>query len=148
LNQWRAEGWTCPDGTVYEPTHPYVWDCRLWRAARLHSEDMSINDHWGHDSSDGRSPWDRAAAQNVLASKENIARAPPNAEILLNVWRDSRGHCHGLYSPNDFIIGIGWADATRNRPSDFWTMMVGVDITFRGESQLDSLDTSCYPTSG
>jgi len=148
LNEWRSRGWTCQvDGTVYGPSHPYIFDCRLWRASRLHSEDMRDNNHWGHDSSDGRSPWDRAAEQDVTASGENIARSPPDAEILLGNWRNS-GHCHGLYNPEAVIIGIGWADA-HPRPSDFWTMMIGLEISsVTGQNQLDSVDTSCYPVSG
>eukprot|EP00913_Durusdinium_trenchii_P020836 g19575.t1 len=40
LNELRAEGFTCPNGASYDPNPvPLRFDCRLWRAARLHSED-------------------------------------------------------------------------------------------------------------
>ena len=40
LNELRAEGFTCPNGQSYaaNPT-PLNFDCRLWKAAKLHSEE-------------------------------------------------------------------------------------------------------------
>merc|ERR1719160_2491632 len=64
LNELRAEGYTCPGGSKYEPNNtPLLFDCRLWRASYLHSEDMAKNNYFSHTSLNGDSPWDRAKAQ-------------------------------------------------------------------------------------
>ena len=54
LNNLRAAGGTCSDGNGGTNTYaanpvPLEFDCRLWRAARLHSQDMADNDYFSHD---------------------------------------------------------------------------------------------------
>eukprot|EP00435_Cladocopium_sp_Y103_P060641 s913_g22.t1 len=44
LNDLRAEGFTCPNGASYAANpEPLKFDCRLWRAARLHSEETLLD---------------------------------------------------------------------------------------------------------
>merc|ERR1719197_206460 len=74
LNELRARGHTCPNGDVFAPNPvPLKWDCALWRAARAHVEDMTTNNFFSHEGSDGSSPGDRARRFHTTFSNENIA---------------------------------------------------------------------------
>merc|ERR1719433_1594054 len=49
LNNLRAVGFTCPDGTYFPPNSvKLVMDCRQYQASYLHSEDMAENNYFDH----------------------------------------------------------------------------------------------------
>jgi len=140
LNQLRAAGYQCPTKAGYPDAYeanlvPLKFDCRLWKAAQLHSEDMSANNYFSHSSQDGRSPWTRARAQNIRANGENIAAGRASAADILDMWKASKGHCHNMMKPAFTAIGVGYGPGGRYR--HYWTQMFANDA---GE-----LDTSCYP---
>merc|ERR1712232_274013 len=92
VNKLRAAGFTCPDGTSYAPNSEAMkFDCRLWKASQLHSQDMADKNYFSHTSKDGRSPWDRARAQGASASGENIAAGSSTAQAVLEQWKKSNG---------------------------------------------------------
>ena len=97
LNELRAVGYTCPKGARYPPNPIAMkFDCRLWKAAQLHSQDMANQAYFDHTSLDGRSPWDRAAAQGIQANGENIAAGASSAADVLVQWQGSDGHCNNM----------------------------------------------------
>jgi uncharacterized protein YkwD len=86
-------------------------DSRLDTAARLHAEDMAVNDYFDHTSQDGRSPTDRAAAQGYQGGVgENIAYGYPDAEAVMEGWMNSEGHRANILNCGYDVIGIGVAD--------------------------------------
>jgi len=138
LNQLRRSGFSCPDGTAYPPnTIELKFDCRLWRAAALHSQDMADNDYFGHKSQDGRGPGERSSAQGFSCRGENIAAGSSSAQGVLNQWKMSGGHCNTLMDPSakTFAVGYGYNENSAYR--HHWTQMFGNDTS--------TLDTSCYP---
>lgn len=140
VNQLRAEGYTCPEGRSYEanPT-PLRFDCRLWKASKLHSEDMGAQNYFSHTSLDGRSPWDRAEAQGIRANGENIAAGRSSPSGVLDQWKNSDGHCKNMMNSNFKVFAVGYAYDSSSRYRHYWTQM------FKS-SDVSDLDTSCYPT--
>ena len=139
LNAKRAEGFTCPEGAVFAPNPTkLVFDCRLWKASRLHSEDMGEHGYFSHTSQDGRSPWNRADAQGLSANGENIAAGRSGADDVLQQWLKSDGHCRNMGQPSFLMAAIGHAEVARSPYGHYWTQM------FR--SSLATPDHTCVPT--
>lgn len=92
---------------------PLLMDEELRRIARAHSEDMALNDFCAHESSDGRTLFDRIYQGGVWASSfaENVAKdtAVETAEEGL---MNSPGHRENLLDSNYTHIGIGIFCAT------------------------------------
>jgi len=137
INDLRAQGFTCPDGTVFAPNPtPQKFDCRLWRSAYLHSEDMGLNSYFSHYSLDGRSPWDRADAQGITANAENLAAGSPVASGTLNQWLASNGHCKNIGSTQNALNAVGMAFVQGSMYWYYWTQQMA------RSSELPA-DTSC-----
>jgi len=137
LNKLRADGFTCPHGTAFAPNSDALkFDCRLWRAAKLHAGDMAENHYFSHTSRDGRSPWDRAADQGVSANGENIAAGESNASATLQQLEDSDHHCKNMLDPTFKVAAVGYAAGGSYK--HYWTQVFS-------EGNSSDLDTSCYP---
>merc|ERR1711879_1006063 len=122
-------------GTFDANQVPLQFDCRLWRASQLHSQDMADNAYFDHSSQDGRSPWDRANAQGISANGENIAAGRDSAEGALDQWKNSDGHCRNMGNPSFKLFAVGYAAGGPFR--HYWTQMFKTNEV--------KLDTSCYP---
>jgi len=132
LNDLRAAGGSC-SGEVYAPNPtPLKFDCRLWRAARLHSQDMADQNYFSHTSLDGRRFWERADQQGIRANAENIARGSSDPQRVLQLWAGSSGHCRSMMNPRYTMMGVGHAV-----PGHFWTQLF--------KSAEVPVDDSCYP---
>jgi hypothetical protein len=142
LNKLRAVGHTCPDGTSYGPNPQALQlDCRLWKAAYLHSQDMADRDYFDHDTlGTGESPWDRAEAQGISASGENIAMGYFTAEATLEGFKASNGHCNNMMKASYTLVGVGYGEGQGNRR---WTQLFSRPLL-----GADEADVSCYPSSG
>ncbi|SDL49367.1 Cysteine-rich secretory protein family protein [Glycomyces sambucus] len=98
-------------------------DSRLDTAARLHAEDMAVNDYFDHTSQDGRSPTDRANAQGYEGGVgENIAYGYPDAEAVMEGWMNSEGHRANILNCDYDVIGIGAYDRDG---TIYWVQMFG-----------------------
>jgi uncharacterized protein YkwD len=139
LNQLRAQGFTCPQGAAFEPNLvPLKFDCRLWKASQLHSEDMAAQGYFSHSSQDGRSPWQRAEEQGTSANGENIAAGSGTAAGVLEQWKRSDGHCRNMMKKDSKVAGVGYGAGGPYR--HYWTQMFS-------DSDTSDLDTTCYPSS-
>jgi len=138
LNGLRRIGFTCPDGTNFAPVSVDLkFDCRLWRASQLHSQDMANEGYFSHQSQDGRSPWARAAEQGIGANAENIAAGSATAQGTLEQWKGSNGHCKGMMNPLAKLIGLGHAYREGSQYRHYWTEMLS--------NTEVPIDDSCYP---
>jgi len=135
INALRKSGFTCPGGQYFAPNDVALkFDCKLWTAARLHSEDMAENNYFSHDSLDGRSPWVRAEEQGTTANAENIAAGGGTAQGTLDQFKKSDGHCRNMMNPASTAVGVGYAQG--GYYGHYWTQM------FRNTGDVAS---SCYP---
>jgi len=141
LNDLRNEGYTCGDGTIYAPNaDPLEFDCRLWKASQGHSQDMADNNYFSHDSQDGTTFSERATAQGIAASGENIAAGSADAATTLQQWKESNGHCNNMMSPEFKLIGVALGENVDATYDYYWTQM------FARDSELPA-DTSCLSSS-
>jgi uncharacterized protein YkwD len=82
-------------------------DARLDEAARRHSQDMSVRHFFAHETPDGGTPSDRAAARGYTRGVgENIATGYADAAETMIGWMGSVGHCRNILS-SARDIGIG-----------------------------------------
>lgn len=90
---------------------PVVWDERLAAVGRAHSTDMFNNGYFGHESLDGKSPFDRMTAADISykAAGENLAFAA-NVTLAHNGLMNSPGHRANILSKNFGHVGIGVID--------------------------------------
>ncbi|MQA98015.1 MAG: CAP domain-containing protein [Streptosporangiales bacterium] len=104
---------------------PLRVDVRLVRAAQAHSADMASNDHFAHDSQDGRSPWDRIKAAGYPdPGAENIAKGYPTAAAVVAGWMNSPGHRKNILNCELEAIGIGVAGSSGSG-GPWWTQDFG-----------------------
>lgn len=140
VNKARKEGFSCPGGKTYGPnSSPLVFDCRLWKASQLHSQDMADQNYFSHFSKDGRSPFDRARAQGVNANGENIAAGRPSANDVLMQWLKSDGHCRNIGNPSFKVFAVGYGYNAGANFRHYWTQM------FSSRNLVP--DHSCLPSS-
>lgn len=140
VNQLREKGFVCPGGKRFSPNaKALIFDCRLWKAAQLHSQDMADKGYLDHDSKDGRSPWGRAEAQGIKANGENIAAGHSSAKAVLDGWHESDGHCQNMGNPKFTMFAVGWGynAADPQHMMNYWTQMFKTDQV--------SPDQSCLP---
>jgi uncharacterized protein YkwD len=99
----------------------------LNRAALVHSQDMAKNDFFEHQGSDGSQVGERAARVGYRwrAVAENIAIGAETAEIVVDGWLKSPGHCVNIMSPNYTEMGIAYVTDPKSGPGIYWTQVFG-----------------------
>jgi hypothetical protein len=88
---------------------PLYWNVDLNDAARFHSEDMRVNDHFSHDSSDGTSFSERMGRfYTEGAIGENIAWGYADSYMaVMQGWMCSPGHRANIMSGGYNELGTG-----------------------------------------
>merc|ERR1719150_676009 len=146
LNAIRAEGGSCTDGSTYAPNAtPLVFDCRLWRAARVHADWMAESRYSSHTWADGTTYQDRAGWYDVYASGENLTAgggSVRDAQGALDAWLGSSGHCRNMMKASNKMIGAAVRATGKADFADDYIRWVQV---FAQASELDELDQSCIP---
>ncbi len=94
---------------VYHGLNVLSWNEKAAAAARLHSEDMAVNDYFSHQSNDGRMPSDRLKAQGVSfrTCGENILSGRRNGIAAHNSWVNSGGHRNNILRTGVTSLGVG-----------------------------------------
>jgi len=124
MNQARAAGAAC-GGTSMPPVPSLTMDASLQMAARLHSQDMALNNFFSHTSLDGRTFTQRIRNAGYAGSPlaENIGLGYADPQAVMNDWMASAGHCANIMSNALHVVGIGYAAASSNGP--YWTADFG-----------------------
>ena len=124
VNGARSVGQVC-GVTPHGPVPPVSWSENLAMAAYLHSEDMVLNNFFGHTGSDGSSVGQRISRQGYpwRTYGENIAVGYPTVSSVLQGWLGSEGHCENLMDPAFTEIGAGYATGPfgGNPGARYWT---------------------------
>lgn len=83
-------------------------DSRLDSAAQGHSDDMSGNGYFDHNSQDGRTFADRERQAGYPSpGGENIAQGYRTADAVMDGWMHSDGHRRNILDCSFATIGIG-----------------------------------------
>jgi len=135
----RRVGFTCPDGTHFAPNEkPFLFDCRLWKAARLWSEEMASSGFFGDDRGSS-SPCSRTEDQGFPKGHgcgETVAVGKKSPEAAMKVWQESlNAHCGALMNPEANRCGIGFVEEASAMYRFYWTQSLGSDT--------NEVDTSC-----
>ena len=84
------------------------FDGRLAAAARAHSADMVNRHYFEHESPDGRTPADRAAAAGYTDyGGENIAWGQGSAAEVMSDWMGSPDHRRNILDCEFTTVGVG-----------------------------------------
>ena len=111
--------------TSFQPVPPLTLSATLSRAALIHSQDMAKNNFFEHEGSDGSKVGDRTARVGYRwrAVAENIAIGAENAEIVVEGWLKSPGHCVNIMSPDYTEMGIAYVTEPKSEPGIYWTQV-------------------------
>jgi len=138
LQGLRAAGFTCPTGTYFPPNDAeFVFDCRLWRAALEHSQDMGSRNYFSHITPEGADPFDRSKATGLATFYENIAAGVESAAATLEQFKTSGPHCENMMAVQNNRVGVAHAFAGGSTYRHYWTQMFAND---GGDA-----DHSCLP---
>jgi uncharacterized protein YkwD len=110
---------------------PLRWNPVLSATALAHSQDMAVNDFFGHTGSNGSSLFDRlrAAGYAYDTAGENIAAGYATPEGVVQAWMQSPGHQANILSPEATELGVGFVlldqDPGRVQSRYYWTQNFG-----------------------
>ncbi|MDI2129296.1 CAP domain-containing protein [Yinghuangia seranimata] len=102
---------------------PLTADPALRDLARAHSDDMADRDYFAHDTPDGKTPWNRAAAVGIdYLGAENIARGQATPAAVMDAWMNSPGHRANILDCGLHKLGVGVRTGTGG---PWWTQDFG-----------------------
>mmetsp|Transcript_74597 Transcript_74597/g.215564 ORF Transcript_74597/g.215564 Transcript_74597/m.215564 type:complete len:442 (+) Transcript_74597:74-1399(+) len=137
----RQQGFRCPGGEYFAANSLALeFDCRLWKAAQLHSQDMGQRNYFSHTSPSGTDPFDRSSAQGLGTFNENIAAGNKDSPAAMEQWKKSDGHCTNMMKATHNRFGVGYAYAASSTYKHYWTQLFA--------QSSGSVDTSCYQSGG
>lgn len=117
VNKVRQQGCKCGD-TFYPAATPLSWNTQLEQAARVHSNDMYVNNYFSHASKDGAKAGNRIdrAGYKWKTYGENIAFGYNKESEVVKGWLRSPGHCKNIMSKSFKEMGVA-------RVGDYWTQV-------------------------
>lgn len=114
---------------------PLSLEARLMQAAQRHSEDMAVNNFFGHVGSNGSTLAQRvnAVGYSWSALAENVAAGYSTPEAVMVGWMSSDGHRRNILNCRYVHIGIGYVYQADDAPLPgsrhpyyhYWTQVFG-----------------------
>ena len=128
VNEARAKPRNCGSRS-FPNVAPLKLSPILSRAALAHAQDMSAHQRFEHRGSDGSMPAERAlrAGYNWLAVGENIAEGAANAEVVVQGWLQSPGHCVNIMSPQYREMGLAYFTDFAHKGDIYWAQTFGTE---------------------
>jgi uncharacterized protein YkwD len=126
VNEARARPRKC-GSQRFEPAAPLTLSPVLSRAALVHAKDMSANKFFEHRGSDGSKPAERATrvGYDWAAIAENIAEGPATAEVVVQGWLDSPGHCVNIMGAHYREMGVAYYTDFAHKGEIYWAQEFG-----------------------
>jgi uncharacterized protein YkwD len=109
-NQARAHARVC-GSQRFPGAPPLSLAAALTRAARAHSQDMAVENFFGHTGSDGSTPGERATRAGYRWSMlgENIASGVSTPQEAVAGWLASPEHCANIMTAGFRQMGVAFA---------------------------------------
>jgi uncharacterized protein YkwD len=128
VNEARAKPRSC-GSRAFEKVPPLKLSPALSRAALAHAKDMSAHKLFEHRGSDGSMPADRVlrAGYNWLSVGENIAEGAANAEVVVQGWIKSPGHCANIMSAQYQEMGLAYFTDSAHKGDIYWAQTFGTE---------------------
>ncbi|HKR37403.1 MAG TPA: CAP domain-containing protein [Steroidobacteraceae bacterium] len=126
VNEARAQRRKC-GSREFAPAPPLTLSPVLSRAALAHARDMSANKFFEHRGSDGSKPSERAtrAGYDWAAIAENIAEGAVNADVVVQGWLDSPGHCVNIMGAQYREMGLAYFTDFAHKGDIYWAQTFG-----------------------
>lgn len=128
INLRREQGGDCGSGgEFWIPAEPLTMDPALRCAARKHTLAMIAGDYFEHQSPDGESYRDRAAAAEYDGEPlaQSIAAGHRDPAQVVATLLSNDGNCANLMNPEAAQIGVGYQPASERRYPHYWTLVLG-----------------------
>jgi len=141
INRARSIEQDCHSHGVFPATTPLVWNDKLYKASYEHTNDLVQTETFSHDGSGTEHDWTGYALgktsdivervenydYNWGTVGENIAAGTntSTAEIVIQQWLDSDGHCANLMSSDYTEIGMAMIYKENSRYKYYWTQDFG-----------------------
>jgi uncharacterized protein YkwD len=95
-----------------------TWDDHVRETARKHSLDMAENQYFDHTNLEGKSPFDRMSADNIvyLTAGENLATGQLSSIFAHEGLMNSLGHRKNILAADFEYLGVGVAFNTQSQP--------------------------------
>lgn len=124
VNEARSKPRKCGRAS-FKPAPPLQLSALLSRAASIHNQDMSTKNFFEHQGSDGSKVGDRTSRVGYQwrAVAENIAIGPTTAEVVVNGWLDSPGHCSNIMDTQYTEMGIAYLVNRKSDAGIYWTQV-------------------------
>jgi hypothetical protein len=99
----------------------------LSRAALVHAKDMSAHKLFEHRGSDGSKPSERVSrvGYDWATVAENIALGAATAEVVVQGWLDSPGHCVNIMGAQYQEMGIAYHTDFARKGDIYWAQTFG-----------------------
>jgi uncharacterized protein YkwD len=93
----------------------------------MHSNDMVVNNYFGHPGTDGSRIGARTSAAGYSYSNvgENIAGGQTSASQATNDWLVSSSHCANMMTASFVDIGVSCKYSLTSAYHYYWTLVMG-----------------------
>ncbi|MES9850770.1 MAG: CAP domain-containing protein [Candidatus Thiodiazotropha sp. L084R] len=124
VNKARAIARDCGTET-FKAAPSLSWNCKLYEAAFVHSQDMIDYDYFDHQGSDGSSVGVRVSRSGYdwKAVGENIAAGYPDNEQVLENLLSSPTHCENIMDAKFREFGFAVIATDQARYYNYWTQV-------------------------
>lgn len=124
VNAARAKARKC-GSTAFAAAPPLTLSAKLNRAALIHSQDMANKKFFEHQGSDGSTVGIRTAriGYKWRTVGENIAIGAQTAEVVVQGWIDSPGHCANIMTPGFTEMGVAFVVDRKSDAGIYWTQV-------------------------
>jgi uncharacterized protein YkwD len=124
VNEARGKPRKCGRAS-FKAAPPLTLSALLSRAALIHNQDMSSQNFFEHQGSDGSKVGDRVARVGYRwgAVAENIAIGAATPEAVVNGWLDSPGHCSNIMDTRYTEMGIAYLVNRKSDAGIYWTQV-------------------------
>ena len=126
VNDARAKSRKCGSRS-FPPAPPLKLSPLLSRAALVHAKDMSAHKLFEHRGSDGSKPAERVkrVGYDWAAVAENIALGAASAEVVVQGWLDSPGHCVNIMGAQYQEMGLAYFTDFARKGDIYWAQTFG-----------------------
>jgi uncharacterized protein YkwD len=126
VNEARSKPRKC-GSRAFPKAPPLKLSPLLTRAALAHAKDMSVHKLFEHRGSDGSMPAQRVlrTGYNWATVAENIAQGAATAEVVVQGWLDSPGHCINIMGAQYRDMGLAYFTDFARKGDIYWAQTFG-----------------------
>jgi len=104
-----------------------AWNAQLEYAAEIHSNDMAVNNYFGHPDANGVRIGGRATEAGYSYGRvgENIAAGQTSASQVVADWMNSPSHCANIMTASFIHMAVSCKYNPSATYQYYWTLTLG-----------------------